>query len=239
MNQECLTVSCHPRDPSYDDPVLRAVAVDLQRQPLTWVNRDVLDLEAVTCVHRVVASPGPIGPAVGSVFVPAGLLQSLDHRLHILRCVPVCDEHRIDGIHDDQIGHPDRGHQPGIAVDKCIASILNDGISSGGGVLAIAARASFRRRPTVLPEIPSGSYWLHAVSGDAPIFRERAEHFVLAVDRLPEDDYARWNYAGEIVRRHGWSCMDVFGDPFQPTGKRLAPYPAAMGTLCLTRNRSA
>ena len=69
-------------------------------------------------------------PPVCLVFVAAGQLQLTHDRLYVLRRVPVCDKHRVGGVHDDQVGDADRGHQPGVAVDEGVAGALHDGIAS-------------------------------------------------------------------------------------------------------------
>ena len=61
---EHLVVTGHPRHTTYDDPVLGAVLVRLQRQTRTRINSDSFDLKSIACLDGIVAAPRTVDLAV-------------------------------------------------------------------------------------------------------------------------------------------------------------------------------
>ena len=57
MNDFYLLADCHSRRAPYDDPMFRAVMMQLQRQAAAGFDDDALDLEAIALIDRLIGAP--------------------------------------------------------------------------------------------------------------------------------------------------------------------------------------
>src|SRR5579884_3365629 len=81
-----------------DDPVLRAMMMQLQGQRRARLDLQALHLEARAVLDAVVAAPGPEDLAMERVLVAAPLLEPMDELLHVLHAVLRRDEHGVLGL---------------------------------------------------------------------------------------------------------------------------------------------
>src|SRR3546814_3334271 len=82
--QEHVLVAGHFGGAADHDPVFGTVMVHLQRQAGARLDRDVLDLEATTHVHRVIGTPRAIDLAVVLGFGATLGVEGVDHLFHAL-----------------------------------------------------------------------------------------------------------------------------------------------------------
>jgi hypothetical protein len=57
MHDLYVGADCHSRSTAYDDPVLGAVVMQLQRQPSPWLDDDTLNLEPTAPIDRLIGAP--------------------------------------------------------------------------------------------------------------------------------------------------------------------------------------
>ena len=128
LEDQILIAPHHGRFARDDNPVLGALMMILQRQGRAGIDLDQFDLGAGTEMQRLEKPPWTVDPRVLGRFGAAGLVQSIDHQLHILVAITVRHQNGIVGCHNDQVLNPDGGQEPTLAADEIVSPVLDEDV---------------------------------------------------------------------------------------------------------------
>ena len=150
---EGLLAPRHPRGAAHHDPVLGAAPVRLEGEPLAGVDDDALHLESVPAVEDIEQAPRTMDHAVVPVLLPSGRREGGDDVPQVLGRALGRDQHRIGGVGNDEVRHPDHRDQPIRPPDVGVAGALEHHVAPrnvSGGV-PFAQLGDRRPRPDVGP----------------------------------------------------------------------------------------
>ena len=146
-HQHRLAVACHQRAALHHRPVLGAMEVLLQRQPVARLHHDTMHAEACAGDQGLEEPPWPVRAVMRHRLVPARGAQPVHHALHVLRPVAVHRQHRVLRHHHHGVFQPDHGGDDAVAPHIAVARSFQQHVAHRHVAVRVLAAEFPQRAP--------------------------------------------------------------------------------------------